>query len=140
VVVGVDGSPGAEHALDYAFRVAAETGEPLVAVRAWNEPPQVVTALRMSLVHDPAEIEKHERSELAADLAPWSEKNPQVQAEALVVKGHAAHVLLAHARTARLLVVGSRGRGDLHSALLGSVSHAVLHHTKGPVAVVPPGV
>lgn len=140
VVVGVDGSPGAERALDYAFRVAAETGEPLVAVRAWTEPSQVSTGLRMPLVHDPAEVERHEAAELAADVLPWSEKYPQVAVERVVLKGHPAHMLLRRGRNATLLVVGCRGRGDLHSALLGSVSHAVLHHTHGPAAVVPPGV
>jgi nucleotide-binding universal stress UspA family protein len=134
----VDGSPGAHRALDYAFRVAAETKEPLVAVRAWNEPPQIATGLRMPLVHDPAEVERHEASELATDVLPWSEKFPQVAVTQLVAKGHPAQVLLRRSRHAALLVVGSRGRGDLHSALLGSVSHAVLHHTTGPVAVVPP--
>jgi nucleotide-binding universal stress UspA family protein len=140
VVVGADGSPGADRALDYGFRVAAETGQPLVAVRAWSEPPQVVTGLRMSLVHDLAEIERYEAAELARDVLPWSEKYPAVPVERLVVQGHPAQVLLRRARNARLLVVGSRGHGDLHAAFLGSVSHAVLHHTKGPVAVVPPGV
>jgi nucleotide-binding universal stress UspA family protein len=37
------------------------------------------------------------------------------------------------------IVTGSRGRGDISSALLGSTSHALLHHSKVPVTVVPPG-
>jgi len=46
---------------------------------------------------------------------------------------------IADGENAALVVIGSRGRGDVKSALLGSVSHGVLSKATCPVVIVPPG-
>lgn len=50
--------------------------------------------------------------------------------------GTAAGTLIDHGRTARMVVVGSRGLGELTGGLVGSVSTAVVTHAACPVVVV----
>jgi nucleotide-binding universal stress UspA family protein len=50
-----------------------------------------------------------------------------------------AAVILAEAADldAGVIVLGTRGLGGVKSLMLGSVSHAILHHADRPVLVVP---
>ena len=61
---------------------------------------------------------------------------PEVTVERHVVQAHPVDALMEHARGARLLVVGSRGRGGLASAVLGSVSRRLVHISPCPVLVL----
>lgn len=139
VVVGVDGSDHSETAIAFAFRMASETREKLTAVHAWHDPASMGVGEMMPLVYDPTLVEPEEELVLAESMASWSAKYPDVEVEQTVVRGHPVHALVTKAATAALLVVGSRGRGSLRGLLLGSVSHGVLHHASGPVAIVHPG-
>jgi nucleotide-binding universal stress UspA family protein len=59
-----------------------------------------------------------------------------VKVSSVVREGNAAQVLLDAANGAELLVVGSRGHGGFAEALLGSVSHACVHHARCPVVII----
>jgi nucleotide-binding universal stress UspA family protein len=52
--------------------------------------------------------------------------------------GYAAREIVAEAKThdAGVIVMGSRGRGDLAGLLMGSTAHKVLHLTDRPVLIV----
>jgi len=54
------------------------------------------------------------------------------------VFGHAAREIVKDAQEhdASLIIMGSRGRGDLTGAILGSTAHKVIHLTDRPVMVV----
>jgi nucleotide-binding universal stress UspA family protein len=135
VVVGVDGSALSESAIEFSLEVASELGEPLVALHAWTDPARLGPGVMLPLVYDPGLVADEEGLVLAESMAGWAEKYPDVRIENKVTRGHAVHALITEARHARLLVVGSRGRGSVRS-MIGSVSHGVLHHATGPVAVV----
>jgi nucleotide-binding universal stress UspA family protein len=77
-----------------------------------------------------------ERMEQGIDLAAAAGFQPDGRLE----KGKPWRVICAVAEELRAdaIVVGARGLGRVESALLGSVSSAVVHHAKRPVFVVPP--
>jgi nucleotide-binding universal stress UspA family protein len=136
VVVGVDGSQVSEAAIGYAFEAASDVGEKLTAVHAWHDPAHTGVGVMMPLGYDPVMAARDERLVMAESMAGWQEKYPDVEVEHVVVLGHPVACLVSRSAHARLLVVGSRGHSALRSLLLGSVSHGVLHHATGPVAVV----
>ncbi|MFJ9843441.1 universal stress protein [Kitasatospora sp. NPDC101155] len=139
VVVGVDSSRPCAELVAFAFERAAEGGAVLRALESREFPTgRYVTAAPV----DPAEI----TSALAAaaqvrlqdTLAPWRKKFPEVRVEAEVTGWPAGKALVEASRSASLVVVGRRiPRGRPAVPGLGAVAHAVLHHSHGPVAVVP---
>ncbi len=135
IVVGVDGSATNEAAIRFAFEQAAIRGAELIAVHTWNHPKP---AAMVDGVPDLAAMDETERAMLSEELAGWREKYPDVIVQQRVAHGKATAVLLSLARTAQMLVVGSRGRGGFAGMLLGSTSHSLITHAVCPVVVVRP--
>ena len=135
VVVGVDGSPTSEAAIDFAFEEAAVRGAPLVTVHAWSDPRPTLSDISPT---DFTRLEESERMQLAEHLVPWRERYPDVEVISVVAHGKPTPALLNHGRQAQLLVVGSRGRGGFAGMVLGSTSHSLITHALCPVVVVRP--
>lgn len=134
VVVGVDGSPSSEVAIAFAFEAASLRGARLVALHAWVDV-TVPDFVPMRPVRGWPTVEDDERRLLAERLAGWQDKYPDVQVDRVIVQGRPAYNLLRAAEDAQIVVVGTRGRGGLRGLLLGSTSHAMLHHAPCPVVV-----
>ena len=135
IVVGIDGSPTSEAALAFAYEAANLRGVPLLAVHTWTD---YQIGSTMTAVLEGEAIDADEHRLLAERLAGWSEKYPDVPVQRLVTRHRPAATLIEQSTHAQLVVVGSRGRGGFAGLLLGSVSHALLHHSGCPVAVVRP--
>ncbi|TDV42534.1 universal stress protein [Actinophytocola oryzae] len=136
VVVGVDGTPKSEAAVAFAFAEASLHGTDLVAVHTWAD-----TAVDTVLLghpeppdFEPAQQRAYET--LAERLAGWQEKYPDVHVAREVVRDHPSRALLRYAGKARLVVVGTRGRGGFQGLVLGSTGQHLLHHAPCPVVVV----
>jgi nucleotide-binding universal stress UspA family protein len=136
VVVGVDGTQASEAAMAFAFAEAAAADATLVALHAYAE-----SALESALAGDNADLDWQRQREVAEQmlgerLAGWQEKYPEVRVEREVLRDRPARALRRCAETARLVVVGRRGRGGFRDLVLGSTSQQLLHHATCPVAVV----
>jgi nucleotide-binding universal stress UspA family protein len=116
VVVGVDGSPAGEAAVDVVVAVADAEGCPLVAVHTWWDP--LVDSVPEAFV-DLDAITDDERRVLAEQLAGRSATHPDLEVSTVVVRSRAVPALLEQARGARLLVVGHAGPRRLRRAAAG---------------------
>ncbi|MER7506066.1 universal stress protein [Nonomuraea pusilla] len=136
VLVGYDGSEHSDAAMRYAFEQARARKAQLHVVYAWEMPILSPYASAYSnLVEEAFEEESRKARER---VVPWREKNPDVECIDEGLCEHPAAALIRASESADLVVVGTRGMGGFASAVLGSVSHAVLHHVHCPVAVVRP--
>ncbi|MGY1691367.1 universal stress protein [Geodermatophilus sp. SYSU D01105] len=143
IVVGVDGSSGARAALVWALAAAARSGDAVEVVSAFpvDDPwadPYFFDTRRIETVR--SDTEARARAFVAEAMSdPWVTAVPRTGAipvHVVVVAGAAAEHLVQRAHGARLLVVGSRGRGALRSTLLGSVALQCSAHAPCPVVVV----
>ena len=130
VVVGVDGSPASDRAMDIAFEQASFRGVDLVAVHAWSD-----TGVFEFPGMDWENLQSMGEETLSERLSGWQERYPDVLVRRVVVADRPAHQLLEQSESAQLLVVGSHGRGGFAGMLLGSVSTAIVHGAKMPVIV-----
>ena len=140
VVVGVDGSPASEPAIAAAFEEASSRGAPLVAVHAWYDSTCEDFSGTVRIIPRWEPVADDEERLLARRLAGWQEKYPDVEVRRVLRRDRPRHALLEAAEKARLVVVGSRGRGGFTGMLLGSTGQALVQHAGCPVLVVRPEV
>jgi len=137
IVVGVDGSAEALHALAWARDEAVLREAALEVVHAWAPPAPVSEIAAMASHVEEATYERLAHEVLEHACSSILTDAPTISIESEAVRGYPSSVLLERAAEADLLVVGSRGRGGFASLLLGSVSHQCVHHATSPVAVIP---
>ncbi|UGQ11692.1 universal stress protein [Yinghuangia sp. ASG 101] len=134
VVVGVDGSRGADLAWEHACEEAALRGASVLAIFAYT------IALSMGATAMLADAALRDaRETLAHSVDTWRARYPGIPIVGDVRLGHPVRVLTDASEDALLLVVGNRGIGGFRRMLLGSVSHGLVHNARCPLVVVPGG-
>ncbi len=132
IVVGVDGSAPSRRALQWAASHARRSRRRLVVVHAWYLP---ASATFFGPWPDAGLLESDAERLLADELAAVDTAGLAVERRTLADRP--AGALVEASSLAALVVVGSRGHGQLAATVLGSVSDQVSHHATSPVVVVP---
>jgi nucleotide-binding universal stress UspA family protein len=131
ILLAVDGSAYAQRAAELVRRLA-EGGDDVVVLHVTEIMPiHGGTAVELDLDREGMEAARRFGRELEQAGVPT--KVELVRAFA----GHVAKIIVESARDhqAGVIVLGSRGRGDLTALLLGSVAHKVVHLADRPVLV-----
>lgn len=134
VVVGLDGSPASVTAAWWAAHEAADRRLPVLLLHSWTTQPLDVPIAQEALAKQRYGGQVLQRTE-----AELLHRHPGLTVTTELVSQPAAPALLGLARTASLLVLGSRGLGSVTSFLLGSISLHVLGLTPCPAVTVRAG-
>jgi nucleotide-binding universal stress UspA family protein len=138
VIVAIDGSPAAQRAARVGVELARALAVELVLVHGSSAIARALFAENPD-TRDTSERVAQADSVLAsaAELARAADVPYRLEVVGEESTDVAADIVgFADAERASLIVVGSRGLGAVRSALLGSVSQAVIGATDVPVVVV----
>jgi nucleotide-binding universal stress UspA family protein len=133
ILLAVDGSPYAQRAAELVRRLADDGDDDVIVLNVTEIMP-VYGGSTAHLDLDPKGVE-------AARCFGGELEEAGVPVKVELVRAYVGHVAKTIVETAReyragVIVLGSRGRGDLTALLLGSVAHKVIHLADRPVLIV----
>ena len=133
ILLATDGSQEAHLAATTAAELAKSTGSELHVVHVGELRPTFLAQTEL----EPAQLEREARELLDEQLRRVEGAGGTVE-EAHLRLGRADEEIvdLAHSMDAGMIVMGSRGRGRIRRALMGSVSDSVVRHAPCPVTIV----
>ena len=136
IVAAIDGSLAAAEVLARAIDQAKQSGTTLHVVHVF-QPPTVVYGMAGAYVFDERALAESEQEAVWASVGPQLDESglEWVRAE---LSGYPPAMIAGYAKDvdAQLIVVGTRGRGEFRSLVLGSTSHGVIHESPCDVLVV----
>lgn len=141
ILVAVDGSEGSKRALETAARLAAHSDAELLILTVYRHHSMTEASMSMVRPNDPENLDDVLRGyarEVAEKAKAEAAERGAGRVRAFVKNGQPARTIVKFGEDhgADLIVVGSRGMGDIEGFLLGSVSHKVTSLARCPVMVV----
>ena len=138
IVVGVDESPAAKVAVQWAARDAELRKIPLTLVHATS--PEVATWPNVRLPAGLARWHRDHGRRLVDDAFKVAEEATQhggpAEVHTEILPSAAVPTLVDLSKDAEMVVTGCRGSGRWPGRLMGSVSSGLLHYAHCPVAIV----
>jgi len=141
IVVGIDGSHNASHALEWAMAEAAIRKADLTVIAVNSVPAGYWSGTPVTLPTDAdrvANIRTEAEEAVAKEAAKLGDNQP-ASVTVTALSGFPAQTLIEASKDSDLLVVGTRGGGGFATLRLGSISSQVVHHAHCPVVVVHSG-
>lgn len=136
IVVGVDASPGAAAALDFALSEGRRRDCAVEVVTAWLGHGQLDAPTDSGdLADGRARVDRMQADVLARALA--KDDAPEAKVERVIVHDFAGRVLAARSERASMVVVGSGSPASDSHQVLGSVAEYCVRHALVPVVIVP---
>ncbi|MGW4561118.1 universal stress protein [Streptomyces sp. NPDC004561] len=138
ILLGIgDADDTSTEAVRYAFREAEVRGCVLDVVHAWRRPAFDRNGNRIHAGSPADTYEERASAVVEARLKAAIDEYPHVRTRPATPEGAAARILVDRSAAADLVIVGARRRTNAFGFQLGRVSHALLHRSECPVAVVP---
>jgi len=134
IVVGVDGSPASDRALEWAMQEGRRRGWTVEVVTAFGHAAHVGGMGESSVTRQAREAAETTQVHQIDKVAAYRD---DVELAFEVVEGPAVERLIDASKHAGLLVVGSRGYGLVHEMLVGSVAAGCIRNATCPVVVLP---
>ena len=139
ILVALDGSAHAERALDEAIDLAKLGHGTLTLMTVVPEPSTWILSGGYAAPVNLDELREQIEAEYDSMLKDAAKTVPDViPVTTILVHGHPGPAIVDRLKTGEhdLIVMGSRGRGEIKSLLLGSVSQHVLQASPVPVLAV----
>ena len=135
IVVGTDGSPGAEAAVQKVIELAGGSGATVHLVCAFPAP-SALERIGMTARQEPTDLRGVAYDVLARDERRLGEAGFAVEKHAIAGDPANAIIDVAGEKGAELIAVGARGTTGLRRFMLGSVSSKLSHHTPTSLLIV----